>query len=166
MIGIIWAEAKDNEGNPHAIGFECKIPWHIPEDLAHFKKVTKNYPVIMGRKTYESLRKKPLAGRENIVITSGYFDEVTLAKNFSDAMAKAEKSSDFAWVIGGHSVYCEALLHASVAIVTEVFLHVNCDTYAPKLGIDWVITSNTKVLTSKMGVQYRIVKYKKATDEL
>jgi dihydrofolate reductase len=69
MINLIWAEAFDKNGKAGVIGFEGKIPWFVPEDLAYFKKVTFGMPVIMGRKTYDSLPKKPLPGRKNIVIT-------------------------------------------------------------------------------------------------
>lgn len=68
-VNLIWAEAKDFENNTGVIGFEGKIPWHLPEDLAHFKATTEGSPVIMGRKTYDSLPKKPLPNRKNIVIT-------------------------------------------------------------------------------------------------
>ena len=65
-VGLIWAEARGG-----VIGAEGGMPWHVPEDLAHFKAVTLGAPVIMGRKTWDSLpeRFRPLSGRENVVIT-------------------------------------------------------------------------------------------------
>ncbi len=70
-INLIWAQANDKEGRPGAIGFDGGMPWHLSEDLRRFKELTVSHPVIMGRKTWESLNPKfrPLANRDNIVIS-------------------------------------------------------------------------------------------------
>lgn len=101
---------QDNRGWP--IGVDGKMPWHCPEDLKWFKNVTMDYPVIMGRKTYESI-KKPLVGRLNIVISTTMninretcvYDNLVFAHSVEDAISIAEKKSDKAFVIGGGSIY-------------------------------------------------------------
>ena len=101
---------QDNRGWP--IGKDGKMPWHCPEDLKWFKDVTMGYPVIMGRKTYESI-KKPLVGRLNIVISTTMninretcvYDNLVFAHSVEDAIEIAEKKSDKAFVIGGGSIY-------------------------------------------------------------
>jgi dihydrofolate reductase len=70
MLGLIWAQARDSAGGP-VIGAGGTMPWHLPEDLAHFKRVTSGHPVVMGRRTWDSLppRFRPLPGRVNVVVT-------------------------------------------------------------------------------------------------
>ena len=70
-VNLIWAQACDKEGHDGAIGFEGGMPWHLPEDMRRFKELTVSHPVIMGRKTWESLSPKyrPLPNRDNIVVS-------------------------------------------------------------------------------------------------
>lgn len=101
---------QDKKGWP--IGKDGKMPWHCPEDLKWFKEVTMGYPVIMGRKTFESI-KKPLVGRLNIVISrtmnvdtdTCIYDNLIYADSVENAIKIAEKNSDKAFVIGGGSIY-------------------------------------------------------------
>ena len=101
---------QDSRGWP--IGVDGKMPWHCPEDLKWFKEVTMGFPVIMGRKTYESI-KKPLPGRLNIVISNTMnidvntcvYDNLIFVRSVEDAINLAEKKSDKAFVIGGGSIY-------------------------------------------------------------
>src|SRR5690606_39050619 len=90
-VGLIWAEAAGG-----VIGAEGAMPWHVPEDLAHFKEVTMGSPVVMGRKTWDSLpeRFRPLQGRENIVITRQQdwaAEGARRAANVSEAVRGAER---------------------------------------------------------------------------
>ena len=101
---------QDSRGWP--IGVDGKMPWHCPEDLKWFKEVTMGFPVIMGRKTHESI-KKPLPGRLNIVISNTMnvdvntcvYDNLIFVRSVEDAISLAEKKSDKAFVIGGGSIY-------------------------------------------------------------
>lgn len=101
---------QDSRGWP--IGVDGKMPWHCPEDLKWFKEVTMGFPVIMGRKTYEYI-KKPLPGRFNIVISNTMninvntcvYDNLIFVRSVEDAINIAEKKSDKAFVIGGGSIY-------------------------------------------------------------
>lgn len=101
---------QDKKGWP--IGKDGKMPWHCPEDLKWFKEVTMGYPVIMGRKTFESI-KKPLVGRLNIVISrtmnvdtdTCIYDNLVFADSIENAIKIAEKNSEKAFVIGGGSIY-------------------------------------------------------------
>lgn len=69
MISLIWAQARDSQGRP-VIGANNTIPWHIPEDFQRFKELTSGHPIIMGTRTWESLPKKPLPNRTNIVLSN------------------------------------------------------------------------------------------------
>ena len=82
-VNLIWAQACDKEGHDGAIGFEGGMPWHLPEDMRHFTELTVSHPVIMGRKTWESLSPKfrPLPNRDNIVIFEG---ELASLRRFKD----------------------------------------------------------------------------------
>ncbi len=128
---IIAAVSKNG-----VIGKNGDIPWHYPEDLKHFKETTTGHPVIMGRKTFESLPEdyRPLPGRENIVLTrSGVEnDEVTEAGSLEEAYSKAAEESEEAFVIGGESVYRQSLPEADRMILTRVHDEFDGDTYFPE----------------------------------
>ncbi len=123
----------------HVIGDQGKLPWHLPDDLLFFKKMTSDHAIIMGRKTYLSIG-KPLPNRLNIVLTRNPDYQPakkclvahTLAEAFSYAQqAKMEK----AFVIGGAQVYQEALPLVDMMYITEIHSAFQGDTYFPSL--DW-----------------------------
>ena len=103
------------------IGANGKLPWHLPEDLQHFKRVTLGHPVVMGRKTWESL-KGPLPGRENIVITrqAGYQASGAAVASSLDAALALCAGESVVCVIGGEQVFEEALPLAAGLIMTEI----------------------------------------------
>src|SRR5262245_26556318 len=114
------------------IGKDGKLPWHLPEDLKHFKRVTMGHPVIMGRKTWESL-KGPLPGRENIVITrqAGYeAPGAAVASSLEAALALCSGES-MACVIGGEQVFKDSLGIASGLVMTEIKQDFEGDTRFP-----------------------------------
>ncbi|MGI5340724.1 dihydrofolate reductase [Streptomyces sp. CA-181903] len=166
-VGLIWAQARDG-----VIGAGNAIPWHLPEDLAHFKAVTLGHPVVMGRRTWDSLppRFRPLPGRRNIVVTrdpdwaadgadraGSVAEALRLAAEPQDASAPAE-----VWVIGGGEIYRAALEYATVLAVTEVDLTVDGgDTYAPALDGSWTLTEDTgwQTSASAAGPRYRMRGY-------
>jgi len=119
-----------------AIGKNGEIPWHIPEDLKHFKGKTTGHPVIMGRKTFESLPEnfRPLPERTNIVLTRSDMDKegVEIAKSFQKAYRIARDHGEEAFIIGGASVYEQALPQADRMILTEVKKEVDGDTFFPE----------------------------------
>lgn len=135
-LKLIYARASNG-----VIGHHNTLPWHLPEDLAHFKRMTLGCPVIMGRKTWESLPVKfrPLPGRLNVVVTrqTGFVAEGALiAQSISQASSLCPPEST-AWVIGGAEMYAQALPLASEVVVTEIEAAFEGDAFAPSLGPDW-----------------------------
>ena len=131
IISLIVAAAKNN-----AIGKDGGMPWHLPEDMKHFKNITWAMPVIMGRKTFESL-KKPLAGRKNIVITrqpDWKAEGVVIVKNLDDALFVAgETDAKEVFIIGGGEIYGLAFDKAKRIYLTRVEAEPDGDVYFPKL---------------------------------
>ena len=114
------------------IGRDNALPWRLPADLAHFKKVTMGHPVVMGRRTYESIG-KALPGRKNIVVTRNRAFQApgcTVVTSLEDAWTAAGDAEEVC-VIGGTSLFEEALPIADVIHLTEVEADVEGDTYFP-----------------------------------
>ena len=114
------------------IGRDNALPWRLPADLAHFKKVTMGHPIVMGRRTYESIG-KPLPGRKNIVVTRNRAFQApgcTVVQSLEDAW-KAAGDAEEVCVIGGTSLFEEALPIADVIHLTQVEASVEGDTYFP-----------------------------------
>jgi len=133
-IGMIWAQSATNG----VIGVDGAMPWHIPEDLAHFRKVTADSTVIMGRKTWESLppRFRPLPGRLNIVLTrdASWSSEGAIAADSVDAALAAATAADRPiWIMGGGEIYAQFLPLASRLEVTEVKGDFAGETFAPQI---------------------------------
>jgi dihydrofolate reductase len=117
------------------IGRDGGLPWNISSDLKRFKAITMGKPVIMGRKTWESLPKRPLAGRQNFVVTrqKDYRAEgATVVADIHAALAAAGNVEEIA-VIGGGEIYFSMFPKADRIYLTEVDLEVDGDTYFPKL---------------------------------
>lgn len=135
-LGLIYARAHGG-----VIGKDGTMPWHLPEDLAHFKAKTLGAPVIMGRRTWESLppRFRPLPGRRNIVVTRSADWQAAGAERASSLPEAIElvKACDAAWVTGGAGIFREALAFADVVEVTEIDAAFEGDTFAPELGPEW-----------------------------
>ncbi len=154
-VGLIWAEAHGG-----VIGADGGMPWHVPEDLAHFCEVTMGAPVIMGRRTWESFpdRFRPLPGRRNIVVTrNGTWAAAGAerAGSLEDALALAG-DAEAAWVIGGGQLYRQAIGAADRLEVTELDLSVDGDTRAPARD-GWRTVSEGDWLTSRTGIRYRFL---------
>lgn len=134
LIKIIVAVAPNK-----IIGKDGKIPWHLPEDLKFFKKVTTNHAVVMGRKTHESIG-KPLPNRRNIVITrqTDYKrEDVDIVHSLESALSLCRaRNEQEVFIIGGEQVYKEALLVADELYITDVDLPVVGDTYFPEINED------------------------------
>jgi dihydrofolate reductase len=156
-LHLIFARAANG-----VIGKNGTLPWHLPEDLAHFKRTTLGCPVIMGRKTWESLPPKfrPLPGRLNIVVTrqSGWQGEgARHAGSLPEALTLCPPDSD-AWVIGGAEIYAQALQLAHSAVVTEIDADFEGDAFAPQFGPDWVEITRERH-TSTTGLAFSFVTY-------
>ena len=138
------------------------MPWHLPEDLAHFKRTTLGCPVIMGRKTWQSLPAKfrPLPGRLNVVVTrqpTWRVDGAIIAHSLPEAFSLC-KGQENVWVIGGAEIYAQALPMASSAVVTEIDAHYDGDAYAPEMGALWLETARESHV-SATGQRFSFVTY-------
>ncbi len=154
-LSLIWAEAHDR-----VIGATGGMPWHVPEDLAHFKELTLGDTVVMGRKTWDALdpRFKPLPGRRNIVVTRDpewTDDGAEVVHSLDDAIA----ASDPAWVIGGAELFAATIDRADRLEVTELDLDVEGDTFAPPIGSGWRVVSEGEWQQSRGGVRFRFLRY-------
>lgn len=154
--GLIWAEARGG-----VIGASGGMPWHVPEDLAHFKETTMGEPVVMGRKTWDSLsdRFRPLPGRENIVITRQQDWSAEGARRASDVQ-DAVRGLDRVWVIGGAEIFAQVIADADRLEVTELDLEVAGDAYAPSKE-SWRLVSEGEWQTSRTGVRFRFLRYER-----
>ncbi len=156
-LHLIYARAANG-----VIGRDGQLPWHLPEDLAHFKRTTLGCPVIMGRKTWDSLppRFRPLPGRANIVVTRQKDWKENGAQPASDldhALQICEQSADV-WVIGGAQLYALAAPLAHTAVVTEIEQAFEGDAYAPILGPGWQEVARERHTTAT-GLAYSFVTY-------
>jgi dihydrofolate reductase len=154
-LHLIFAKARNG-----VIGSNNALPWHLPEDLSHFKKTTLGCPVIMGRKTWESLPPKfrPLPGRLNIVITrqtNWHAASAQTANSIEQACNLCPPDSDV-WVIGGAEIYAQAVPLASTAVITEIDADFAGDAFAPELGSEWQEVSR-KRYQSVSGLAYSLV---------
>ncbi|WP_125615303.1 dihydrofolate reductase [Specibacter cremeus] len=173
FIGMIWAQTTDG-----VIGRDGGMPWHLPEDLAHFKRTTAGHPVVMGRKTWDSFpaRFRPLPDRTNIVVTAqpGWAGTpeaggAVVVHSVPQALEEARRSpgAEEIWVIGGGQVFGQVLAQATVAVVTVINTDVPGDTQAPPLGPGWSLRDAAPAdgwHTSGNGTEYRIVTW--ARDDL
>lgn len=137
-IIIIAAVSKNN-----VIGKDGSIPWHSKAELKHFKNTTMGFPIIMGRKTFESIG-RALPGRENVVITSkpekfADLNDIVVASSLEDAVSKMKaKNYEKLFVIGGGVIYNEAMNIADELLITRMPLDVKGDTFFPEIKErDW-----------------------------
>lgn len=117
------------------IGIDNALPWRLKSDLAHFRRVTLGHPVLMGRKTWESLG-RPLPGRQNLVLTRDTNYSPTGAETFTseEAALSAMQTQDRIFVIGGAEIYRLLLTHADRLMLTEVAADVSGDAYFPEFS--------------------------------
>lgn len=143
------------------IGIENRLPWHLPEDLRHFKAVTLGKPVVMGRKTFESIG-RPLPGRHNIVVTrqtDWQAEGVECAHGIEQALQLAG-DVDEVCLIGGAELYAQALSFADCLQLTEIALSVSGDAVFPDfLAAGWREVSR-ETHQSAAGLGYAFVEYR------
>lgn len=160
-VGLIWAQTPAG-----VIGRDGGIPWHLPEDLAHFKQSTLSAAVVMGRRTWDSLpaRNRPLPGRRNIVVTRQPEWSATGAESAPSVDAALDLVAD-AWVIGGAEIYREALQRASELLVTEVHVDVDGDTFAPAIGDEFTLVDDGAWQQSRVdGTRFRFRRYVRTSE--
>jgi len=167
-LNLIYARAANG-----VIGKDNAMPWHLPQDLAHFKRQTLGCPVIMGRRTWDSLPPKfrPLPGRPNLVLTR----DPNTAAQLQTAGAQALPSLDAAlahcallpdapaevWVMGGAQIYAQALPLAQRVVVTEIDQNFDGDAYAPELGPQWQETAREAHVADN-GLPFAFVTYERS----
>jgi dihydrofolate reductase len=154
-------------GRDRAIGRDVDgvgtLPWHLPEDMKHFRELTAGKPVIMGRKTWESLpeRFRPLPGRLNIVVTrqSGYAAPGAVVVHSVEAALAACNAAPEACVIGGAELYRQAIAHADALELTEIDLAVpDADAFFPAIDpACWLETARTTHVAAN-GLAYAFVR--------
>ena len=130
MTTIVVAMGRNRE-----IGKENQLLWHLPKDLKHFKEITSNHPIIMGRKTYESIG-KPLPNRTNIVISrkTDWFEEgILIVGSIKEAIKFAKKIDEKIFIIGGGNIYEQTIDLVDQLEITWVDATLEADTYFPKI---------------------------------
>ncbi len=145
------------------IGAGGKLPWHLPQDLKHFKALTLGHPVIMGRKTWESLG-RPLPGRENIVVTrsAGYDAPGASVAASLDAALALCAGEPVAFVIGGSELYAAALPVADGLVLTEIHRDYEGDTRFPQFDRKGWRETQRRPQAGDDGLRFDFVLYEKA----
>ena len=159
-LHMIYARARNG-----VIGNQGQLPWHLPEDLAHFKRTTLGQPVVMGRVTWESLPEKfrPLPGRTNVVVSRQTSFKATGAQVVSslEAAMALFPTNEVVWLIGGAQLYAQALPLASQIVVTEIDADFEGDAFAPMLSPNnWTETQRSSH-ASAQGLSYHLVTLQK-----
>lgn len=142
-FGMVWAQSRNG-----IIGDAGSMPWHLPEDLIHFQRITRGHPIIMGRRTWESLppRLRPLKERTSVVVTS--HEEVAeevlekggfVVSSTADAVnvAREQPGAEEIWVIGGGKIYAALLPLADTLVITRIDVDLEGDTKAPTFDENW-----------------------------
>jgi dihydrofolate reductase len=158
MISIIVAVSEDL-----GIGKNNDLLWHIPEDMKRFKELTYGNTVVMGKRTWESLPKKPLPGRNNVVITDIPHEVIAnavTAYSIEDAVAKCEKGREI-FIIGGGSIYKQFMPMADRLYITHVHRKAPADVYFPEIdpGI-WEVIEKEEY-KSENSIPYTYVIYER-----
>lgn len=155
MTQITLIVATDTRGG---IGINNTMPWRLPEDMAHFKALTTGHPVIMGRKTFDSIG-KPLPNRRNIVITRNADwrqDGAEAVGSLAEALALVGEARAF--VIGGAQIYAQALPVADTLVITEIDKQFDCDAFFPQPDTaQWQETGRQRHHSERAGLDYAFV---------
>jgi dihydrofolate reductase len=154
-LHLIYARSRNN-----VIGKNGDLPWHLPEDLAHFKRTTLGQAVVMGRITWESIPEKfrPLPGRRNVVVSrqADYIASGAAVVTSLQAALAFFPSDEVVWLIGGAQLYAQALPLAAQLVVTEIDADFEGDAFAPLLGPDWHETERSQHMSAQ-GLAYSLV---------
>ena len=138
------------------IGIDNKMPWHIPEELKYFKKVTMGKAIVMGRKTYESIG-RPLPGRLNIIITrnEGYSaDGAEVVHDLHEAIERGKEYSDEVVIIGGSEIFNLSMPIADRLYITIIRKQYEGDTFFPEHDDSWKLVSESDDHHTEDGIPY------------
>ena len=140
------------------IGIHNTLPWKLPEDLAHFKRLTTGHPIIMGRKTFDSIG-RPLPNRRNIVVTRNAdwrHDGVEAVASLEAAIALLDQ--DQGYVIGGAEIYQQSMQLADELIITQIAHTFDCDAFFPAIDAAvWTETAREEHVSAGAGLHYAFV---------
>jgi len=158
QIGVVYARAKNG-----VIGRGGVLPWRIPEDARRFRELTTGHPVVMGRRTWDSLpdRFRPLPGRRNLVVTRSpgwHADGAEGAASLGDALGLAADAPEV-FVIGGAEIYAAALPLADELRMTEIDADVEGDTFFPPYDAAEFEETSRERLVSETGIPFSFVTY-------
>lgn len=159
MISIIVAVSEDL-----GIGKNNDLLWHLPEDMKRFKRLTTGNTVIMGKRTWESLPKRPLPGRKNVVITDiphENFEGAVAAYSIDDAVAKCKGDNEI-FIMGGGSIYRQFMPLADRLYITHVHKSQDADVYFPKIDPEiWEVVEKEEFKEEGEGIPYTYVIYER-----
>lgn len=164
MINIVVAKASNN-----VIGAKNNLIWYLPNDLKHFKSLTSGHPIIMGRKTFESLG-RPLPNRTNIVVTRDQdwnAEGIVKVNSLVKAIEEAQKINNEIDIIGGGNIYKQAMEFTDILYVTEVHHEFDGDTYFPEIdSYEWEeVEREDFKKDDKHAYAYSFVTYKRVKEE-
>lgn len=157
-ISIIAATAENN-----VIGQDNDLIWHISEDLKRFKALTSGKPIIMGRKTYESLPFKPLPKRKNIIISRKKnldFKGAQVVSSIEKALNQCEED-DEVFICGGAEIYKQFMKRADRMFITKVYESFEGDTFFPEIDENlWIIENKSEIFQDeKSGIKFQFIDY-------
>ena len=158
MISLLVAHDLER-----VIGVNNDLPWHIPEDLAYFKKMTTGKAMVMGRKTYESIG-RPLPGRLNIVVTRNQFfsaEGIVITHNLKDAIQKAEEYNNEVMIIGGSEIFRSSLEIADRLYITLIKKNFAGDTFFPAYGPEWKLKFSSEEKVTENGTPFLFLIYER-----
>ena len=163
MIHLLVAKSDNN-----VIGQDNQLIWHLPNDLKHFKEITTGHPIIMGRKTFESIG-RILPNRTNIIITRNRnysIENAKVAHSLNEALELAKEIDENIFIIGGGKIYEQAIDFADILEVTEVHENFEGDTYFPEIDLNvWKEISRIKQYKDeKNEFDYSFVRYERKLD--
>lgn len=153
MITLIAAIGRNNE-----IGLDNKLLWNIPEDMKHFRDYTMGKVVIMGSRTFASIGKRTLPGRKCIVLTSRDMKELAVPARSIDDVLSIEHCYPELVIIGGATVYEQAMPYADKLVITHIDEEFVADTYFPNIDLT-VWYESSKINSSNTAYKYSFVEY-------
>ena len=153
-----------------SIGYNNRLPWHLSEDLRFFKKTTQGHCIIMGRTTFESFGRKPLPGRENIVLSRNYkqlrqqysHDHLAFVGSNEEALKLASQHEKI-FIIGGAEIYQQWIKQVKTMILTHVKGTFNSDTHFPEFEQDWKESNTLKDCWNDAVLGWKVVQYSPQT---
>jgi dihydrofolate reductase len=150
MISLLVAVSENQ-----VIGVNNQLPWHLPNDLKYFKKLTTGHTIIMGRKTFDSIG-KPLPNRTNVVITRNkqFHVEGIICKHSITEALEDNNSADEVFIIGGDTIYKQSLAYCDRVYLTRVHTIIaNGDAFFPELKLDeWKLTSSEEGILDEKNI--------------